>query len=115
MFNQLLIGMKRYKFKVCESTFGASTECVVEVNRKNIIMNVYDTSTYQTNWFWDGWGENFLESLIGKTLKEVMIMMAEFFDDDEFEEFYRNRDPHIRVSNYWGTPDPSTRVEPALV
>ena len=78
-------------------------------------MNIYDTSTNETNWVWDGWGEGFLESLVGKTLEEVMILMDEFFDDDVFEELYPNRDPHIIVAEYWGTPDPSTKVEPALV
>jgi hypothetical protein len=103
--------MKRYRFAIHESTYGASTSCIVEVNRKNIIINVYDDSSYETNWFWDGWGNGFLESLIGKTLEEVREEMEAYFDDEDYE--YRN--PHIVESEYWGTPDPSTKVEPALV
>lgn len=103
--------MKRYRFAIHESAFGASTSCIVEVNRNEVVMNVFDDSSHETNWVWDGWKDGFLESLIGKKISEVRNEMEELFDD--WWDEYRN--PHVIESEYWGTPDPSTRVEPALV
>lgn len=103
--------MKRYRFAVHEPSFGASTSCIVEVDKRGIVLNIYDDSTYSTNWMWDGWNPGFLESLVGKRIEEVRTEMSSLFDGMN----YGYRDPYVIESDYWGTPDPSTRVEPVLI
>lgn len=64
---------------IIEGDFGASTSAKLTVNN-NYVIWVEDTSTYNTNYIWDGWEKNFLRSLIGKHISDVKVMLNSYFD-----------------------------------
>ena len=75
-----------FRAEVHESEFGSSTSMVFEVE-DNVVSKVEDTSTYETNYYWDRWSPRELE-LVGMSLQLAFLMLSSKFDDDDDE--YRN-------------------------
>lgn len=77
------------EYWVWEADFGASTSLAVKIENGKVTESL-DTSSYETNWAWDGGFED--DMLKGKTKEEAQEIMDHWFDD--FEDDYRR--PHIR-------------------
>lgn len=76
-------------YKVGEADFGASTSLAVKIEDGKVTESL-DTSSYETNWGWDGGFEDGM--LNGKTKEEAEEIMNHWFDD--FEDDCRR--PYIR-------------------
>ena len=79
------------KISVNESSFGSSTSAEVFF-KGNRVVHTLDTSTNETNYVWDGWGD-FLHSVIGMKKDVFKKSCNHFFD--EFEDEYRK--PYICI------------------
>ena len=75
-----------FRALVCESEFGATTSMEFEVV-DNVVSKVEDTSTFETNYFWDRWSPRELE-IVGMSLQKAFQVLSSKFDD--FEDEYRN-------------------------
>ena len=75
-----------FKAEVCESGFGSSTSMEFEVE-DNLVSKVEDTSTFETNYYWDNWSPRELD-LVGMSLQKAFRVLSSKFDDDDDE--YRN-------------------------
>lgn len=67
-----------------ESEFGSSTSANVSINLDtDTIVGWKDTSSNETNWSWDGWGDY---NPIGKSISEFIEDMDNWFNtfEDEF-------------------------------
>lgn len=84
--------MRKYNYNICEGDFGASTSCEVITNNRGIVTEINDTSTFETNYAWDGWNINF-EELKGKSLNEVDSIIKGHLND--YHDEYRQ--PYIEV------------------
>ena len=81
--SRYVIEMKKYyELTIGEHAFGSSTSAIVEVDGLGRIISFRDTSTHQTNYYWDGWrtiprkGDSF-EKFISIT-KKVLELNDEF-------------------------------------
>lgn len=84
--------MRKYKYNICEGDFGSSTSCEVITNNRGIVTEINDTSTFETNYAWDGWNINF-EELKGKFLNQVDSIIKAHLND--YHDEYRQ--PYIEV------------------
>jgi len=76
------------EYYVNESAFGASTSLAVKIENEKVTESL-DTSTYETNYVWDG---GFSDGLfVGKTKSDMQEVLNGWFDD--FEDEFRS--PHI--------------------
>ena len=75
-----------FKAEVCEAGFGSSTSMEFEVEN-NEVSKVEDTSSFETNYIWDGWSSRELE-IVGMSLQKAFQVLSSKFDD--FEDEYRN-------------------------
>ena len=75
-----------FRAEVVETEFGSSTSMEFEV-KDNVVTKVEDTSTFETNYYWDRWSPRELE-LEGMSLQLAFLMLSSKFDDDTDE--YRN-------------------------
>jgi hypothetical protein len=75
-----------FRALVCEAEFGATTSMEFEVIN-NVVTNVEDTSTFETNYYWDRWSPRELE-LEGMSLQKAFQVLSSKFDD--FEDEYRH-------------------------
>ena len=75
-----------FRAEVNESEFGSSTSLEFEVE-DNIVSRVEDTSTYDTNYYWDRWSPREL-GLEGMSLQKAFLVLSSKFDDDV--DKYRN-------------------------
>ena len=80
-----------FRAVVCESEFGSSTSMEFEVEN-NVVIKVEDTSTFETNYYWDRWSPKELE-LEGMSLQRAFQVLSSKFDDDNDEY----RDPWVSV------------------
>lgn len=76
------------QYWVHENSFGASTSLTVKIENGKVVESL-DTSSYETNYSWDGGFEDGL--LDGKSKQEAEEIMDHWFDD--FEDEYRR--PYI--------------------
>ena len=72
-----------FRAVVCESEFGSSTSMVFGVE-DNEVSYVEDTSTFETNYYWDRWSPRELE-LEGMSLQKAFRVLSSKFDDDNDE------------------------------
>ena len=86
------------EYRVFESDFGASTSLAVKIEDGKITESL-DTSSYETNYAWDGGFEDGM--LNGKTKEEAEEIMDHWFDD--FEDEYRTPriQEHILDARDW--------------
>ena len=75
-----------FKAVVCETAFGSSTSMEFEVE-DNLVSKVEDTSTNETNYYWDNWSPREL-NITGMSLQKAFRVLSSKFDDDDDE--YRN-------------------------
>ena len=72
-----------FRALVCEAEFGATTSMEFEVV-DNVVTNVEDTSTFETNYYWDHWSPREL-NLTGMSLQKAFLVLSSKFDDDDDE------------------------------
>ena len=86
------------EYRVFECDFGASTSLAVKIEDGKITESL-DTSSYETNYAWDGGFEDGM--LNGKTKEEAEEIMDHWFDD--FEDEYRTPriQEHILDARDW--------------
>lgn len=85
--------MRKFIYDVLENEFGSSTSCEVFVNNNGVVTNINDTSTFQTDYEWDGWNVN-LATLKGKPFTEVDNILCRNMEG--YKDAYR----HPYVSQY---------------
>ena len=69
-----------FRAEVVETEFGSSTSMEFEV-KDNVVTKVEDTSTFETNYFWDRWSPKELH-LRGMSLQKAFQVLSSKFDDD---------------------------------
>ena len=72
--------------QVCESEFDSSTSMEFEVD-DSMVSEVEDTSTFETNYFWDNWAPREF-NIKGMSLREAFRVLSSKFED--FEDEYRH-------------------------
>ena len=75
--------MKKHIFRaeVCESEFGSSTSMEFGVV-DNEVSYVEDTSTHETNYYYDHWSDREL-NMVGMSLQKAFRVLSTKFDDDD--------------------------------
>ena len=80
-----------FRAEVHESEFGSSTSLEFEVV-DNEVSKVEDTSTFETNYYWDRWSPREL-GIKGMSLQKAFRVLSSKFDDDDD----KYRDPWVSI------------------